>query len=67
MATTVSSLDAEAMARARTLVEAPPSRSRTWPVLAAAAALAVSSLAFAAAMISAPPLTTEHVAHSSPR
>jgi hypothetical protein len=66
MASTVSSLDAEAMARARALLRKPERRARMWPVLAAAAALAVASLGFATAMISAPALVTEHVAHSAP-
>jgi len=33
-----------------------------WPAIAAAGLLAVSALAFATAMILAPPLTSEHVA-----
>jgi hypothetical protein len=67
MASTPTALDAEAMAEARALLEKPERPARTWPVLAAAAALAVASLGFATAMISAPPLVTEHVAHSGPR
>ncbi len=50
------------MARARSLLEAPKRPERMWPALAAAALLAVSALAFATAMIMAPPLTSEHVA-----
>ncbi len=51
------------MARARTLLLRPVRPQKMWPVLAAAAVLAVSALAFAAAMILAPPITSEHVAH----
>jgi hypothetical protein len=66
MASTLSALDGEAIARARALLERPVRPARMWPVLAAAAALAVASLAFATAMLAAPPLVTEHVAHSAP-
>jgi len=64
MAETVSALDSIAMARARALLAPPKRPQRVWPVLAAAAALAVSALAFATAMILAPPLHMEHVAHA---
>ena len=37
-----------------------------WPALAAATALALSSLAFATVMVLAPPVQTEHVAVSAP-
>ena len=63
MTTTLSALDTEAMERARALVERPEKPQKMWPVLGAAAMLAVSALAFAAAMITAPPLTSEHTAH----
>jgi len=49
------------MARARTLLEPPKRRDRLWPVLGAAGLLALSALAFATAMIMAPPLISEHV------
>ncbi|MGA0607129.1 hypothetical protein ACO2Q0_14140 [Phenylobacterium sp. VNQ135] len=60
-------LDAEALARVRRLLARPARHERMWPVLAAAAALAVSALAFATAMILAPPLVTHSVAQSAPR
>ena len=63
MATTDSVLDPDQLARARALLARPERPQRMWPVLAAAAFLAVSALAFATAMIVAPPLTSQHVAH----
>ena len=62
MTEAASALDAKAMARARALLAAPQRPYRIWPVLAAAAFLAATALAFAAAMILEPPLTSEHVA-----
>jgi hypothetical protein len=62
MATFDSVLDPERMTRARALVAPVKRPERMWPVVAAAALLAVSALAFATAMIMAPPLTSEHVA-----
>ena len=56
-------IDPDAMARARTLLLRPVRPQKMWPVLAAAAFLAGSALAFATAMILAPPITSEHVAH----
>jgi len=67
MASTLSALDAEAMAQARALLATPARPVRMWPVLGAAAALAVASLGFATAMLAAPPLVSEHVTHSPPR
>ena len=64
MAETASTLDPIALARVRVLLARPKRPQRIWPVLAAAAALAVSALAFATAMILAPPLHMEHVAHA---
>jgi hypothetical protein len=58
--------DADALERARSLLERPKRNERVWPVLAAAALLAVSALAFAAAMITAPPVVSEHVVRSAP-
>ena len=63
MATTDSVLDPDQLARARALLARPERPPRMWPVLAAAAFLAISALAFATAMILAPPLTSQHVAH----
>ncbi len=50
------------MARARELLAPAKQPERMWPALGAAALLAVSALAFATAMIMAPPLTSEHIA-----
>lgn len=58
-----SALDREEIARARLLLRAPHRPERMWPVLGAAALLALSALTFATAMILAPPLTSQHVAH----
>ncbi|HEX5264044.1 MAG TPA: hypothetical protein VFW13_10990 [Phenylobacterium sp.] len=63
MASGSSALDIDALARAKALLTRPARRERIWPVLAAAALLAISALAFATAMIMAPPLVSEHVAH----
>ncbi len=63
MASIDSVLDPDQLARARALLVRPARPQRMWPVLAAAAFLAVSALAFATAMILAPPLTSQHVAH----
>ena len=62
MATFDSVLDPEQMARARALISPPKRPERMWPVVGAAALLAISALTFATAMILAPPLTSEHVA-----
>jgi hypothetical protein len=62
-----SSLDADEIARARALLGPVKVRQSIWPVLAAAACLAVSALAFATAMILAPPLVSEHVARGAAR
>jgi hypothetical protein len=59
-------LDPDAIARARTLLEAPRPKEKLWPVLGAATLLALSALAFATAMIMAPPVVSEHVAKSAP-
>ena len=55
-------LDFHALARARELLAPRRPPERMWPAIAAAGLLAVSALAFATAMILAPPLTSEHVA-----
>jgi hypothetical protein len=57
-----SALDADDLARARALLAPAPKKERMWPVLAAAFFAAVCALAFAAAMITAPPVVSEHVA-----
>jgi hypothetical protein len=61
-----SALDPQQMARARGLLKAPGRRERLWPVLGAAALFAISALAFATAMVLAPPLVTEHVVQTAP-
>ena len=64
MTTPPSALDAAAMAQARALLVRPQRRERLWPVLGAAALLAISALVFATAMIMAPPLLSEHPAYA---
>ena len=59
-------VDPEALARARALLQPPQTRDRLWPVLGAATLLALSALAFATAMIMAPPVVSEHVLKSTP-
>lgn len=49
------------MAQARALLASPERAEKMWPMLGAAALLAGSALLFAAAMIAAPPVTSEHV------
>ncbi|MDB5449276.1 MAG: hypothetical protein JWQ46_1447 [Phenylobacterium sp.] len=61
MAANDSALDLDEMARARALLAPVPGKERMWPVLGAAALAAVSALAFATAMIMAPPVVSEHV------
>jgi len=65
MISTDSTLDNVALGRARALLRAPEPRQRMWPVLAAAAFAAISALAFATAMVMAPPVVTQHVVISS--
>jgi hypothetical protein len=62
MAKPDSSEDRDPLARARALLDPPKRPERMWPVVGAAGLLALSALVFATAMITAPPLTTEHVA-----
>jgi len=64
MTTAHSALDADEIARARALLKPSKRSQRIWPVLTAAACLAISALAFATAMILAPPLVSQHVARS---
>lgn len=61
-----SNLDNDEIARCRALLEAPTRSESIWPALAAATALAVSSLVFATVMVLAPPVQTEHVVESAP-
>jgi hypothetical protein len=56
-----SALDPDEMARARALLQRPVRRESVLPVLGAAAFAAVAALAFATAMILAPPVVSEHV------
>jgi hypothetical protein len=65
MTTAHSALDADEIARARVLLKPMKSPQRIWPVLTAAAFLAISALAFATAMILAPPLVSQHVARGA--
>jgi hypothetical protein len=67
MAATPSALDKDALTRARTLLDPPVRRERIWPVLAAAGLFAISALAFATAMVMAPPLILEHPAKDGSR
>jgi hypothetical protein len=66
MAMTDSALKPEEAARIRALLTPRPRRERMWPVLAAALLAAVSALAFATAMILAPPVVSQHVVQSEP-
>jgi hypothetical protein len=58
-------LDPSQIARARLLLRRPVRPDRVWPVLCAAAFAASTALMLATATILAPPVITEHVAHSS--
>ena len=58
----VSSIHDPDRARARELLAPRRRPERTWPAIAAAGLLAASALAFATAMILAPPLISQHVA-----
>jgi hypothetical protein len=66
MAIIDSALDPEDTARVRTLLRPRARKARLWPTLAAALLAAVSALAFATAMIMAPPVISEHVVRSAP-
>lgn len=61
MAVADSAIDHEALAYARGLLKPPIRRENLWGVIAAAAFAAVSALAFATAMIMAPPVTSSHL------
>jgi hypothetical protein len=62
MAGADSIIDRDEIARARALLAPRRPRDSIWAPLGAAAFLAISSLAFATAMIMAPPNVSEHVA-----
>ena len=66
MAASDSALDADAVARARALLTPPVRRERLWPAITAAAFFATSALAFATAMVLAPPLVTERAVQRAP-
>lgn len=59
-----SALNPEEVGQIRELLAARPQKERMWPVLVAAFLAAVSALAFAGAMITAPPVVSEHVVRS---
>lgn len=61
-----SALDRAAMARARALLAQPAQTERVWPAVAAATVLALSALAFATAMVLAPPVITRQAVQSAP-
>jgi hypothetical protein len=61
MDNTDSVVDRVALGRARALLKAPVQRDRLWPALAAAMFAAISALAFATAMVMAPPTLSRHV------
>ena len=52
---TDSCLDSVAIGRVRALLRPPTRRERVWPTVAAAGFAAISALAFAVAMVMAPP------------
>jgi hypothetical protein len=64
MADAAHAIDPDALARARALTARRARASSMWPVLAAAAALAISAIVFATVMVTAPPLTREHPAQA---
>jgi len=66
MAEDDSTLEPSELARARALLARPKPVRRFWPVLTAAAVLALVAIAFAVAMVLAPPLKREHLTASTP-
>jgi hypothetical protein len=66
MAMNDSALNPAETARIRALLTPRRKKERMWPLLGAALLAAVSALAFAAAMIVAPPVTSQHVVQSAP-
>jgi hypothetical protein len=65
MAITDSALNPEETARIRVLLQPRKQKERMWPLLGAALMAAVCALAFATAMILAPPVTHQHVVQST--
>jgi peptidoglycan/LPS O-acetylase OafA/YrhL len=61
MDVTDSCLDSAAIGRVRALLRAPTRRERVWPTVAAAGLAAISALAFAVAMVMAPPTLSRHL------
>ena len=66
MAMSDSALNPAETAQIRALLTPKPKKERMWPVLAAAFFAAFCALAFATAMILAPPVVTTHVVKSAP-
>lgn len=66
MAITDSALNPDEIARIRAQLTPKAKKERMWPVLGAAFLAAVSALAFATAMILAPPVVSQHVVQSEP-
>jgi hypothetical protein len=64
MAMNDSAINTAETARIRALLTPKVKKERMWPVLGAAFLAAVSALAFATAMILAPPVTSQHVVQS---
>jgi hypothetical protein len=58
---TDSSLDSVAIGRVRALLRPPTRRERVWPTMAAAGFAALSAMAFAVAMVMAPPTLSRHM------
>ena len=67
MAISDSTLDVAAVSRARALLASPRRLEPVWPILTAAALLALSALVFATAMIVSPPLVSHHTARTAPQ
>jgi hypothetical protein len=61
MDSTDSALDPVALGRVRALIRPTQPPRRLWPPLAAATFAAISALAFATAMITAPPTLSRHI------
>ncbi|MDB5448281.1 MAG: hypothetical protein JWQ97_3598 [Phenylobacterium sp.] len=66
MAINDSALNPDETGRIRQLLAPRTKRERMWPLLGAALLAAISALAFATAMIMAPPVVSEHVVKSEP-
>lgn len=66
MGLTDSRLDTTQVATARALLKSPVRRDPMWPALAAATALALTSVLFASVAVLAPPVETEHTAQNAP-